>query len=118
MKYTVKQPIPGFEKIEEVEIETNDGITSSLRGCGEECIAMTLINTNIDHKINLPRAITTLLDIDENTSYSIYFNVVLHQDINKSVINFGAPFVFNEDNKTMAQVSIGNDMATLESLFQ
>ncbi|MCK9162241.1 MAG: flagellar assembly protein FliW [Arcobacteraceae bacterium] len=119
VKYSVKKPIYGFEDIQEVEIEKNDGITSVLNEVGGD-VQMTLINAFVDDEhIEIPSSIKTLLDINDNTNVSISFVVVLNNsDLTKSAINLGSPIIFNEDNKTMAQVSINTEMSTIEKLFE
>ena len=118
--YEVKKPILGFEKLEKVTLEQSDGLTTVLKGCENDCIHMTLINTFVDgDSFEIPLGIKALLDIEDNTNYSVYFVVVLNKkSIQDSTINLGAPMIFNEDNKTMAQVSLNTEMGTIGDMFK
>lgn len=100
-------------------LEKHDGLTTILKGCENDCIHITLINTFVDNSsFEIPLAIKALLDINENTNYSVYFVVVLNKkSIQDSTINLGAPMIFNEDNHTMAQASINSELGILSELF-
>ncbi|MCK9337956.1 MAG: flagellar assembly protein FliW [Arcobacteraceae bacterium] len=119
VSYEVKNPILGFENIEKVTLEQNDGITSILKGCGTDCVQLTLINTFIGGSdFVIPSGIKVLLDITDNTNYSVYFVVVLNKkSIQNSTINLGSPMIFNEDNHTMAQLSVNTETGTISELF-
>jgi flagellar assembly factor FliW len=119
MAYEVRHQLPGFEKITNVEIErSEDGLTSVLRGCGDDCIELSLINASITTDgYDIPDGIATLLDINENSNVSVYFVVVIAEDINNSTINLGAPIIVNEDNHTLAQAVMGNEHSTLSDLI-
>ena len=44
------------------------------------------------------------MDLKENSRVEVYNIVVLQNPIEKSVVNFIAPLIFNYDNMTMGQV--------------
>ncbi len=116
MKYTVKKPIAGFEEVNEVELVSTDGIATHMKSTDNDSMNMVLLNSVMNENEIVPKFIIALLDIDENTNYSVYFSVVINQDISKSLINFAAPLIFNEDNKTMAQFSADSNIVTLDTL--
>ena len=116
MNYEVKQPILGLKNIENVELEKHDGITTLLKS-DQENINISLINASIDDKnFEIPAGVKTLLDINDNTHYSVYFTVIVDDNIQDSTINLGAPMIFNEDNKTMAQCVISDDLTQIKDL--
>jgi flagellar assembly factor FliW len=119
VSYEVKNPILGFENIEKVTLEKNDGITSILKGCANDCVQLSLINTFVgESDFLIPSGIKTLLDINDDTNYSVYFVVVLNKkSIQDSTINLGCPMIFNEDNHTMAQISVNTETGTIAELF-
>lgn len=116
--YTVKKPIYGFAEIESVDLVKNDGMTSILQD-EQSGIQLSLINTFIgEENFEVPASIKALLDINDDTNISVYFVVVLNKsDLSQSTINLGAPMIFNEDNQTMAQMSISTESSTLAELF-
>lgn len=104
MEYTVKQAIPGFENVKKVVIEKGDGATCLLRSLDENnymqiALAYAQPNANVD----VSDEIQALLELKDDSKCSIYYPVIIDQDVEKSVINLSAPFLFNEDNKTVAQ---------------
>lgn len=104
MEYTVKQAIPGFENVKKVLIEKGDGATCLLRSLDENnymqiALAYAQPNANVD----VSDEIQALLQLKDDSKCSIYYPVIIDQDVEKSVINLSAPFLFNEDNKTVAQ---------------
>jgi len=116
MVYEVRQPILGFDDLTEVQIEKHDGVTTVLKSTCDDNLRISLINASIDEKsFEIPLGIKTLLDITESTNYSVYFTVILDEDINNSTINLGSPLIFNEDNKTMAQSIISDDFTTINA---
>jgi len=118
MSYVVKNEILGFGGVEMVELSNNDGLTSLLTSAQDQAFNLTLINAYIgDSKFEITHAIRALLDINESSKISVYFVVVINSsDIGNSVINLGAPLIFNEDNNTMAQVPMTSDHAMLKDI--
>jgi len=117
MIYEVKCPILGFTNTQQVNLESHDGLTTLLTCSKQNELQLTLINTSKDKEyFEIPLAIQALLDINKDTNYSVYFTVIINKIIPKSIINLGAPIIFNEDNKTVAQCVISNDTITLEEI--
>lgn len=117
--YKVKKPLYGFESIEEVELNNHDGISAVLNCIGDEEIQFALLHTYYEKgDFEIPSALKVLLDINDETKVSVYLLVVLNKDISDSTINLGAPLIFNEDNKTMAQAVIDINQGTISELLQ
>lgn len=118
MTYQVKSPILGFEHLTSVNISNNDGLTSLLTSDQDATFKISLINAhNEGNSFEIHPSAKALLDIQPNTTISIYFVVVVNQaTIESSVINLGAPMIFNEDNHTMVQVAITSDHTALQNI--
>lgn len=104
MEYTVKQAIAGFEGVKKVMIENCDGTTCLLKSLDknsymEIALAHALPNATVD----VSDEIQELLELNDDTKCSIYYPIIIDKDVEKSVINLSAPFLFNEDNMTVAQ---------------
>lgn len=107
MKYIVKQAILGFEDVKEVTIENKDGITCLLKSVNEDTyMQIALVHANSDVNFEVSLEIQELLNLKDDSTCSVYFPVIIDKDVEKSVINLNAPFLFNEDNKTVAQCNI------------
>lgn len=117
MIYEIKHPLLGFNHIKEVELEKHDGITTILKSKDDNHFHLSLVNSAKDKKyFEIPIAIKVLLDINDNTDYSVYFTVIIDKNIHNSTINLGAPIVFNEDNYCVAQCVISDDLTTVREL--
>jgi flagellar assembly factor FliW len=118
IKYTAKCPFLGFEDITEVILESNDGITSTLRSSTEsDFFRLNLIRAATDKKyFDIPTDIKSILNLTDSTTLSVYFTVIINKNIYDSVINLGAPIVVNEDNKTLAQCVINTDTTTIREI--
>lgn len=118
MTYQVKHSILGFDSVTTVEVSNNDGLTSLLTSPQDPSLQLTLINAyakDVDYEIS--GVIKALLDITAISNISIYFVVVINKSsVENSIINLGAPLIFNEDNKTMAQIPMTNDHALLKNI--
>jgi len=116
--YSVKRPFIGFEHINEIIIESNDGLTSVLHSSNnDDFFRLTLIHAATDKKyFEIPIEVKPSLKLSDTSKYSVYFTVVIHKNIHDSVINLGAPIVVNEDNKTIAQCIISNDTTTIREI--
>ncbi len=119
MAYKVKQPILGFETVEEVILDRHDGITFCLKNSNDnDFMKLSLIAANATlEELNLSIGMKTLLGLSQNSKYSVYFPVIKHKNIDKSLINVGSPFLFNEDNGFVAQCILSDDQYTIEELF-
>jgi len=117
-QYAVKRPFVGFEQIQEVIIESNDGLTSVLHSSNSsDFFRLTLIHAATDQKyFEIPTEIESSLQLNDESNYSVYFTVIIHKNIHDSVINLGAPIVVNEDNKTLAQCIISDDTTTIREI--
>jgi len=105
-EFIVKKPISGFENVERVVLEKIDDIVSVLKD-KEGNVLFSLINPFVlkkDYTFDIPADIKVLLDINENSKIEVYVNAVIRKPLEESLVNFKAPFIFNYDNHTMAQV--------------
>jgi flagellar assembly factor FliW len=104
MEYTVKQSIAGFENVKKVIIENTDGTTCLLRSLDDNnYMQIALVHAQANANIDVSDEIQELLKLKDDSNCSIYYPVIIDKDVENSVINLGAPFLFNEDNKTVAQ---------------
>jgi len=110
MKFTVKKPIPGFENINEVEISKVDESIAVLKD-NEGRVLFSLINPFVlrEYSFDVPADVKALLDINENSNIEVYNNIVMKDPVTESIVNFKAPFLFNLDNNTCAQVILENE---------
>ncbi len=105
MVFEVKAPILGFDELAKVELKNVDEFFSSLKNADNNVPAFTLINPYAlrEYSFDIPNSIRVLLDLKENSKVEVYNIVVLQNPIEKSVVNFIAPLIFNHDNMTMGQ---------------
>ena len=105
MNYKVKGTILGFEKTTDVEIKAIDNLFLTMKDTQNENISFTLANPYQlrEYAFDLPIDVKIMLDIDENSSIDVYNIVVIQNPLENSTINFLAPLVINNDNKTIAQ---------------
>ncbi|ACM93061.1 conserved hypothetical protein [Nautilia profundicola AmH] len=110
MKFTVKKPIPGFENVNEVELSKVDESIAVLKD-NEGRALFSLINPFVlrEYSFDVPADVKALLDINENSNIEVYNNIVMKDPVTESVVNFKAPFLFNLDNNTCAQVVLGEE---------
>jgi flagellar assembly factor FliW len=106
MVFEVKAPILGFNELIKVELRGIDNFFSSLKNADKNAPAFTLINPYAlrEYSFDIPNSIRILLDLKEDSKVEVYNIVVLQNPIEKSVVNFIAPLIFNHDNMTMGQV--------------
>ena len=106
MSYSVKSHILGFESTNEVEIVEIDELFATMKDLNNEAISFTLVNPYLlrEYSFDVPKAIEALLDIKEDSKVRVYNIVVVQKPLEESLVNFLAPIVINEDNKTVAQV--------------
>ena len=110
MKFLVKKPLPGFENISEVELVKIDENIAELRDSDGK-ILFSLINPFVlrEYSFDVPADVKALLEINENSNIEVYNNLVAKEPISESIVNFKAPFLFNLDNNTCAQVILENE---------
>ena len=106
MSYEVKSHILGFDDTKKVDIVEIDDLFATMKDIENEAISFTLANPYLlrEYSFDVPVAIQTLLDINENSNVKVYNIVVVQKPLEESRINFLAPIVINEDNKTVAQI--------------
>ncbi len=106
MVFEVKSPILGFDELVKVEFNKVDDFFSSLKNVEGNNPAFTLINPYAlrEYSFDIPVGIRILLDLKEDSKVEVYNIVVLQNPIEKSVVNFIAPLIFNHSNMTMGQV--------------
>ncbi|MEY4503919.1 MAG: putative flagellar assembly factor FliW 1 [Pseudomonadota bacterium] len=104
--FEVKSPILGFEDLQTVELKKIDEFFSSIKSVEKPLTAFTVVNPYElrEYSFDLPVTIKILLDIKDGSKLEVFNIVVLQNPIEKSLINFLAPIVFNYDNMTMGQV--------------
>ncbi|MEA3523229.1 MAG: flagellar assembly protein FliW [Campylobacterota bacterium] len=112
MQYEVKSPIKGFENIIKVNFEIVDEMFATIRDSRDENTSFSLVNPYAlrEYSFDIPLSIKVLLEINENSKLVVYNVVVIQDPLDSSCINFLAPLVFNEDNKTVAQVVLKHSM--------
>ena len=111
MLFKVKKPIPGFEHLDKVILRKIDDSFSILENENGEVIFI-LINPFLLKKefdFEVPADIRVLLDLKEGSKTYIFTNVIKKNPTNESLINFKAPFIFNLDNFTCAQVILEDE---------
>ena len=106
MSYKVVSEILGFKDMQEIVIEPIDDFFSKMSDANNKNISFILVNPHLlrEYSFNLPQDIKTLLNIDNNTNITVYNILLIQKPLEKSTINFLAPIVINNDNKTVAQV--------------
>lgn len=109
MEYTVKQPIAGFENVKKVLIEKNDGTTCLLKSIDKDnYMQIALVHAQANSTVDVSDEIQKLLGLKDDSNCSIYYPVIIDKNVEKSLVNNNAPFLFNEDNKTVAQCISAN----------
>jgi flagellar assembly factor FliW len=110
MKFKVKKPIPGFEKVNEVELVKIDESLAVLKDEKGNPL-FSLINPFVlrEYSFDVPADVKVLLDLNENSKVEVYNNVVMKEPVTDSIVNFKAPFLFNLDNGTCAQIILDNE---------
>jgi len=106
MGYKVVSEILGFKDMQEIVIEPIDDFFSKMSDANNKSISFILVNPHLlrEYSFNLPQDIKALLKIDNNTNITVYNILLIQKPLEKSTINFLAPIVINNDNKTVAQV--------------
>ena len=105
MSYEIKGNILGFENTLNVNINEVDELFSTMIDAENENISFTLVNPYLlrEYSFDLSTDIKILLEIEENSNVSVYNIVVIQKPLEESTINFLAPIIVNNDNKTVAQ---------------
>jgi flagellar assembly factor FliW len=110
MIYNVKASILGFEQTERVELSKVDEHFIQIRDVDNANIAFTLVNPYAlrEYSFDVPTPIQVLQEIHKESKINVYNIIVIQKDIEKSVVNFLAPLIFNEDNATVGQVVLSS----------
>ena len=106
MNFELKLPLFGFESIKNMKLTKIDDIFMQLTNADDEKPSFTLINPFAlkDYEIEIPISTKNILNIDKNSNILIFNIVIIQKPLDKSVVNFAAPLIFNTDNQAMAQV--------------
>jgi len=110
MTYKVKSPLLGFENIKEMELSKINDIFMKLEDKEKSGISFTLIDPFAlrEYSFDIPLEFQKALNIKKDSKLLVYNTMIIQNPIEKSTINFLAPVIFNEDNKTMGQIILDN----------
>lgn len=113
MLFDLKAPLLGFESIKQMELQKIDEIFMRLKTPNADEPSFTLINPFVlrEYNFEIPTPLQEAMGITRESNLLIFNIIVVQTPIEKSVVNFVAPLVFNVDTKTMAQVVIDNNPA-------
>ncbi len=105
MSYEIKGEILGFEDTVNVEINEIDDLFSTMQDADNKSLSFTIVNPYMlrEYSFDLPSDLKVMLEINENTSFSVYNIVVIQKPLEDSTVNFLAPVVVNNDNKKVGQ---------------
>jgi flagellar assembly factor FliW len=111
MLFDLKAPLLGFESIKQMELQKIDEIFMRLKTPDAEEPSFTLINPFVlrEYNFEIPTPLQEAMGITRESNLLIFNIIVVQTPIEKSIVNFVAPLVFNVDTKTMAQVVIDNN---------
>jgi flagellar assembly factor FliW len=111
MSYEVKGQIFGFEKTFDVEINEIDELFSSMIDAENKNISFTLVNPYLlrEYSFDVPANLRILLNIKEDSNIKVFNVLVIQKPLEKSSINFLAPIIVNEDNKTIGQAILSKN---------
>lgn len=110
MTYEVKSPLLGFDDIKKMKLTKIDDIFMKLEDCEESGISFTLIDPYAlrSYSFDIPVDFQKALDIKTDSKLLVYNTMIIQEPIEKSAINFLAPIIFNNENKTMGQLILDN----------
>ena len=111
MRFKVKKPIPGFENIQNVKLTKVDDDFAVLEDENGKIIFI-LINPfylKKEFSFEIPADVKALLELNEGSNTYVFTNVIKKNPTTESLINFKAPFIFNLDNNTCAQVILNEE---------
>lgn len=106
MSYEVKSTILGFENMMNVSIKEIDDLFSTMHDDDNKDISFTIVNPYRlrEYSFDVPTDVRILLEIKEESNVSVYNIALIQNPLETSTINFLAPIIVNNDNKTVAQV--------------
>lgn len=104
--YEVKSPVLGFENMINVQIKEIDEMFSTMYDATNKNISFTIVNPYIlrEYSFDIPTDIRVLLEIKDNSNLSVYNITLIQNPLESSTVNFLAPILVNNDNKTIAQI--------------
>jgi flagellar assembly factor FliW len=111
MEFELKSQILGFEELTKIKLEKIDDLFAKAINAEGEHPSFILVNPYMlrEYDFELPEYIKALLEItDESKNIAVYNTMVVQTPLDESLINFLAPFVFNFDNQSVAQVVLDN----------
>ena len=107
MIYKVKAPILGFNNVNSVILEKADDVIAKISDASNPYITFHLVNPYAlrnDYSFEISDDIEQMLEIHKRSIINIYNIFVIQNPIQKSIVNFLSPIIFNEDNGTMGQM--------------
>jgi len=109
MRYKLSVPLLGFEEIKEMELEKIDDIFMRLTDANSG-ISFTLVDPFAlrEYDFEIPKNFQEILNINKDSKLLVYNIMILQNPIKNSTINFLAPIIFNQNEKTMAQIVLDN----------
>lgn len=104
-QFKVVGNILGFENTLNVEIYEIDELFSTMKDVDNEEISFTIVNPYAlrEYSFDITQDINEKLEINKDSNLSAYNIVVIQNPLENSTINFLAPIIINNDNKTIAQ---------------
>ncbi len=105
VSYEIKGKILGFDDITSVEINEVDDLFSTIKDTKNENISFTVVNPYQlrEYSFDIVPEIKELLNIEKNSNINVYNIVIIQKPLENSTVNFLAPLIVNEDNRTIAQ---------------
>ena len=106
MNYDVRGLLLGFNDTTNVAITEIDDLFLTLKDTKNDNISFTLVNPYAlrEYSFTIPIDIKVLLDINDQSSLSVYNILVIQKPLENSTVNFLAPIIINNDNNKLAQI--------------
>ena len=106
MKFNIAIPFLGFDDIKEVSLEKVDDIFMKIQSIDNDNISFTLVDPFVlrDYDFEIPTKTQEILNISKESNILILNIILVQTPIEKSVVNFIGPIIFNTDNKKVAQI--------------
>jgi flagellar assembly factor FliW len=107
MIYDIRVPILGFNDLKKVEFEKIDDIFVKIKNIDNNGIpSFTLMNPYAlrEYSFDVPAWFKNALEISATSNVLVYNILVVQTPIEQCVVNFLAPLILNNDNKTIGQL--------------
>ena len=106
MKFNIAIPFLGFDDIKEVSLEKVDDVFMKMQSVDNKNISFTLVDPFVlrDYDFEIPTKTQEILNISKESNILILNIILVQTPIEKSVVNFIGPIIFNTDNKKVAQI--------------